>query len=142
VVEPSNLNRQYFFRADVGRVKVAALADHLRDIHPEVKLEEFNTTLTPENVARVFDGPISSSRRSTARMPSSGSSSPGAARPRADGRVCERSVGPRKDEALAVRRAGRIIVCGDERSEMTEGCARRASRSSPTWRRTLPSRRS
>ena len=129
VVEPSNLNRQYFFRADVGRVKVAALADHLRDIHPEVKLEEFNTTLTPENVARVFDGAdllveaLDSADAKQWLVESWCRAFPERTV------VCASGLsGLGKTEALAVRRAGRIIVCGDERSEMTEGlCAARVA---------------
>jgi sulfur carrier protein ThiS adenylyltransferase len=35
VVEPSNLNRQFFWPEDVGKPKVAALGDRLRALEPE-----------------------------------------------------------------------------------------------------------
>lgn len=38
MVEVSNLNRQYYFQSDVGKVKVEALAEHLRAINPEIDL--------------------------------------------------------------------------------------------------------
>jgi sulfur carrier protein ThiS adenylyltransferase len=53
-VEPSNLNRQHFFEPDLGRLKVDALADHLRAIHPSVKLRCHDGTLTRHDVRSVF----------------------------------------------------------------------------------------
>ena len=53
-VELSNLNRQYFFRSDVGKVKVEALAAHLRDINPDVRLTLHNRELAPEDIPVVF----------------------------------------------------------------------------------------
>ncbi len=54
VVEESNLNRQYFFQADIGKNKVEALASHLRAVNPVVELEIHNTKLTFENVPKLF----------------------------------------------------------------------------------------
>jgi sulfur carrier protein ThiS adenylyltransferase len=39
VVDESNLNRQLYFREDIGRLKTDALADTLRRIDPDVELE-------------------------------------------------------------------------------------------------------
>lgn len=56
VVEASNLNRQYFFLQDVGKYKVNALADSLKKINPEVKIETFCTKLSSDNVCDFFRG--------------------------------------------------------------------------------------
>ncbi len=39
VVEPSNLNRQQFWPRHVGRLKVEALAELLRELNPHIRLE-------------------------------------------------------------------------------------------------------
>ncbi len=52
-VEEDNLNRQLFFRDDIGRLKTEALADTLRRISPEVTLLETVACVTAENVARL-----------------------------------------------------------------------------------------
>lgn len=53
-VEASNLNRQYFLPADVGRPKVAALGEHLLSISPDLKLKLINTRLSVENATDIF----------------------------------------------------------------------------------------
>ncbi|MBN2414354.1 sulfur carrier protein ThiS adenylyltransferase ThiF [bacterium] len=49
-VEPSNLNRQFFFRGDLGRTKTRALAAHLRNINPDISLHLYQVRLTPDQV--------------------------------------------------------------------------------------------
>ena len=51
----SNLNRQFFFRDQLGMPKVEALAENLRRINPDVKLELHNTRITAENIHEIFD---------------------------------------------------------------------------------------
>lgn len=53
-VEPSNLNRQAFWPADVGLPKVLALSWHLQMLEPDVKLAVYQTTMTRENTADLF----------------------------------------------------------------------------------------
>lgn len=53
-VEESNLNRQQFFRKDIGAGKVQALAAYLRDINPELRVDERPVELSPANLAEVF----------------------------------------------------------------------------------------
>jgi sulfur carrier protein ThiS adenylyltransferase len=53
-VEPSNLNRQYFFQSDLGEPKVHALARHLRAINPAIQLTTHETRLTSERVVALF----------------------------------------------------------------------------------------
>lgn len=56
IVEVSNLNRQYFFLADVGKRKIDAISAHLLAINPELQLEMHFVVLTRENVPVLFAG--------------------------------------------------------------------------------------
>ncbi|MDD5599073.1 MAG: sulfur carrier protein ThiS adenylyltransferase ThiF [Victivallaceae bacterium] len=48
-VEPSNLNRQQYFRDQVGMPKVKALEENLLRINPELEITAIEEKLTPEN---------------------------------------------------------------------------------------------
>ncbi|NCC49838.1 MAG: sulfur carrier protein ThiS adenylyltransferase ThiF [Spartobacteria bacterium] len=50
----SNLNRQHFFRDDIGKRKVDALAAHLRRCNAELQLTLHAGRVTEENAARLF----------------------------------------------------------------------------------------
>ena len=54
-VAPSNLNRQTYFPNDIGKQKVEALAKHLLDLEPALKLECHITQVNNHNV-RIFFG--------------------------------------------------------------------------------------
>jgi len=54
-VEHSNLNRQHYFPHHVGRPKVEALAEQLRDLTPAPDLEMLPLWLNAENIASVLD---------------------------------------------------------------------------------------
>ena len=56
VVGESNLNRQFFFRDQLGRKKVDALAENLRRIEPDIHLDMRDTRLTSENIDWIFSG--------------------------------------------------------------------------------------
>ena len=56
VVGESNLNRQFFFRRQLGAKKVDALAENLRLIEPELDLALHDTRLAPDNIGYVFAG--------------------------------------------------------------------------------------
>jgi len=53
-VEESNLNRQYFFLEDIGKLKVEALAARLRQINPAIRLVLHRDRLDCARVADVF----------------------------------------------------------------------------------------
>jgi sulfur carrier protein ThiS adenylyltransferase len=55
-VEEDNLNRQLFFREDIGRLKTEALADTLRRITPEVTLIEVVARVDAENILGLVAG--------------------------------------------------------------------------------------
>lgn len=54
VVNESNLNRQFFFRDQIGQKKVVALEANLRRIAPDLDLEMRDVTLDATNVATIF----------------------------------------------------------------------------------------
>lgn len=56
VVNVSNLNRQFFFRDQLGRKKVDALAENLRRIEPNLDLQLRDVRLAPENIDWTFSG--------------------------------------------------------------------------------------
>ena len=55
-VNESNLNRQFFFRHQLGEKKIDALAANLHLIEPELMLELHDVHLSPDNVDWVFAG--------------------------------------------------------------------------------------
>lgn len=54
VVSESNLNRQFYFRDQLGMKKVFALNDNLLRINPELNLNLINEMLDPEKIVRHF----------------------------------------------------------------------------------------
>ncbi|GAB6159197.1 sulfur carrier protein ThiS adenylyltransferase ThiF [Desulfotomaculum varum] len=53
-VSYSNLNRQFFFYGQVGKAKVTALRNNLRQINPDIKIEVIQLAITPDNVGTLF----------------------------------------------------------------------------------------
>ena len=51
----SNLNRQFFFKKDIGKPKVDALEDNLRKINPYLTIIKHNTKITPDNFFSIFN---------------------------------------------------------------------------------------
>ena len=56
VVGESNRNRQFFFRDQLGRKKVDALAENLRRIEPDLSLDLRAVRLAPDNIDWTFSG--------------------------------------------------------------------------------------
>lgn len=55
-IEPSNLNRQFFFADQIGMLKVEALAENLRRINSDLNLELHSERITSENIGQLFQG--------------------------------------------------------------------------------------
>jgi sulfur carrier protein ThiS adenylyltransferase len=53
-IELHNLNRQYYFLSQVGRWKVAALAENLKQINPWTTCEMHPARITPDNLGEIF----------------------------------------------------------------------------------------
>ena len=55
VIDPSNLNRQYYFRKHIGQKKVLALKDIISGIDPDIVVEIHDIILTRDNIATLFN---------------------------------------------------------------------------------------
>jgi len=54
VVEPSDLNRQFYFLDQIGLPKVIALEQNLKRLNPYSLYEMHNVRITPDNVKEIF----------------------------------------------------------------------------------------
>jgi len=54
VVEPSNLNRQFFFLDQLGRPKVLALKENLARINPDVMIEAIQQKVDRNNAKQLL----------------------------------------------------------------------------------------
>lgn len=54
IVETSNLNRQFYFAAQVGQMKAAALRENLLLINPDLEIEAITERIEQENVEDLF----------------------------------------------------------------------------------------
>lgn len=122
VVEESNLNRQYFFRSELGRNKAAVLAERLRDINPEVELEVHEEKIEPGSVDRLFgraDVLVEAFDRAESKrwlLEAWIAAQPG--KPV----VCGNGLSGRGQlEDLKVTRLGPIYFCGDGKTDMSLG---------------------
>lgn len=58
-IEDSNLNRQFYFKDQIGKTKVHALYENLKRINPDLQLEVINRKLDEDNIhATFYDCPI------------------------------------------------------------------------------------
>jgi len=55
-VETSNLNRQFFFAGQVGRLKVDALTENLRRINPDLEIEAIALKIEKNTATAIFSG--------------------------------------------------------------------------------------
>jgi sulfur carrier protein ThiS adenylyltransferase len=55
-VSESNLDRQFYFYRQIGRLKVEALAENLKAIDPGLKLEAIDARIDAENLPGIFSG--------------------------------------------------------------------------------------
>jgi sulfur carrier protein ThiS adenylyltransferase len=56
VIEPANLNRQYFFTAQVGLMKSIALKENIAKINPDITVLAYTKKLDPDNIPVIFEG--------------------------------------------------------------------------------------
>lgn len=55
VLEASNLNRQYYFRHQLGIPKVLALKENIREIDPTLRVEARTVKIDRNNLREIFD---------------------------------------------------------------------------------------
>ena len=129
VVEESNLNRQFFFQADIGKNKVEALAQHLKSINPLLRLTLVNKQISAADVSIIFrDADILIEAFDRAESKSWLLEAWSMAFP-VRHIVCASGLsGVGNTEALKVRHAGTLHIVGDGESEMSMGlCSARVA---------------
>ncbi len=122
-VNASNLNRQFFFRDQIGAQKVAALGENLRRIEPDLELALLDLRLTAEKAAATFatcDLVIEAFDNAVAKAMLLG-----ALLPRGKRVVSASGIaGWGRSAALKVRRLGaNLVLIGDGESGVSETCA-------------------
>lgn len=53
-IDPSNLNRQFYFLSQVGRLKVEALRDNLMAINPQCEIDVVSNKINVNNINEMF----------------------------------------------------------------------------------------
>jgi sulfur carrier protein ThiS adenylyltransferase len=128
-IEMSNLNRQQYFWAQIGKVKVRALLENLRKISPFSEYVGYHIRLTPKNIPRIFktvDVMIEAfdlAERKEMLLETWISHFPGKPIIMASG-----LSGFGKNQELKTRKIGSVYICGDEESEAEEGISPMAPR--------------
>ena len=128
-IEMSNLNRQQYFWAQIGKVKVRALLENLRKISPFSEYVGHHVRLTPKNIPRIFktvDVMIEAfdlADQKEMLLENWISHFPDKPIIMASG-----LSGFGKNQKLRTRRIGNVYICGDEESEAEEGISPMAPR--------------
>ncbi len=128
-VELSNLNRQCYFTKDVGELKAIALANHIKAINPEINLTVYIQKIQPNAISKLFgDVDILMEAFDKAESKKWLIDSWSKKYPEKP-IICGSGMsGYGKTEKLKVVRAGNIVICGDQVSDMKEGlCAPRVA---------------
>jgi sulfur carrier protein ThiS adenylyltransferase len=129
VVEPSNLNRQYYFIDQIGMPKVRALSETLARVNPYVEIDSHEVRLDETSIPRVFARAqviVEAFDRAEAkamlietvleRMP------------RTAVVAASGVAGYGANETLHTRRSGNLFICGDETTEAAPGTGLMAPR--------------
>jgi sulfur carrier protein ThiS adenylyltransferase len=120
-VEPSDLNRQYYFIEQVGKPKVAALLENLKGINPYSQYQTHLVKVEPGNVAAIFgSADLLIEAFDKAEMKQMIVNTWLSLFPQRPIIVASGLTGLGKNEKLHTRRAGNLYVCGDEETEAEE----------------------
>lgn len=120
-VEPSDLNRQYYFSEQVGKSKVEALLENLKRINPYSQYQTHLVKIEPGNVAALFaSADLLIEAFDKAEMKQMLVNTWLSLYPQRPIIVASGLTGLGKNEKLHTRRAGNLYVCGDEQTEVEE----------------------
>lgn len=118
-VEESNLNRQFYFRDQIGQAKVQALKANLLRINPDLILEMHEIRLTPDNIPEMYadvDLLIEAFDRADQKaMIIETAVTTWNERPLIIG---SGMAGFGDSNSIRMRRSGNIYICGDEHAEI------------------------
>ncbi len=119
-VDESNLNRQYYFKDQIGQLKVLALKNNLLRINPELDIITFQDKLHPDNIVKIFNEvdilveAFDSATQKEILIETALSAWP--ERPLVTGIGM---AGYGQSNSLKVRYSGNMYICGDEKEEVS-----------------------
>ena len=119
VVSGSNLNRQFFFRDQLGQPKVEALLENLKRIDPNAQIEIHNAKVTKENIHSLFDDCdiiVEAFDKAEAKTMLLAEMLP-TKKPIV---TASGIAGVGRSNAMRVKRMGNVIAVGDEESEISD----------------------
>ena len=120
-VEPSDLNRQYYFRDQVGKPKVEALLENLKRIQAYSQYQTHLVRIEPGNVASIFGAAdILIEAFDKAEMKQMLVDSWLSLFPQKPIIVASGLAGLGRNRRLHTRRVGNLYICGDEETEIQE----------------------
>ncbi len=121
VVEPGNLNRQYYFLDQVGQKKVQALKSNILRINPSLRIDTYPVMLDPDTIRDIFkkcDVIVEAFDRK--EMKHMIAETVLMQMPHIPLVMGSGLAGWGHSELLVVRRSGDLYVCGDEASETSD----------------------
>jgi len=119
IITGSNLNRQYYFRHQIGQKKVFALRDTLQKINPDICLKVYDLKLTPDHLQECFSmcdvlvEAFDLAEEKEMLIEAALTQFP--SKPLVTGIGM---AGWGNNDSLHVRRSGNLYICGDEASEI------------------------
>jgi sulfur carrier protein ThiS adenylyltransferase len=120
-VEPSDLNRQYYFIEQVGKPKVEALLENLKRINAYSQYQIHPVEIEPGNVATIVGAAdILIEAFDKAEMKQMLVNSWLSLFPQKPIIVASGLTGLGKNEKLHTRKVGNLYICGDEETEVEE----------------------
>ena len=128
-VEPSDLNRQYYFREQVGKLKVEALLENLMRISTYSRYEIHPVKIQAGNVATIFGTvDVLVEALDQADMKQMLVNSWLSLYPQKPIIVASGLAGIGKNEKIHSRKMGNLYICGDEETESGESISPMAPR--------------
>jgi sulfur carrier protein ThiS adenylyltransferase len=120
-VEPSDLNRQYYFTEQIGKLKVDALLENLNSINPYSRYQVHPVKVGPGNIAAIFGtAAILVEAFDKAEMKQMLVNSWLSLFPQRPIIVASGLSGLGRNRKLHTRKMGNLYICGDEESDVEE----------------------
>ncbi len=121
IIRVKNLNRQYYYREQLGQKKVFAIADNIFFINPYIKVKAYDIKLGPEDIISIYkDCDVIIEAFDLAEMKEMIIETVQTAFPDKPLIVGDGMAGWGNTNALIVRKTGNLYICGDESAEISD----------------------
>ena len=121
VVNETNLNRQYFFRDQLGEKKVTALKKNIERINPDIQINAYDIKLNKNNLVHLFkDCDIIVEAFDLAEMKQMIIETCMTKFPDKPLIIGSGIAGWGKSNTIKCKRSENLYICGDEKSETTD----------------------